>query len=82
MGPQRIPPKTISTFVIAFIVLILAACGGDGPTDRNFSIEFANGEPVAGVETFIANQGDTINIALSTDQAATFHNDRQAMGAR
>jgi|TARA_B110000263_G_C15047759_1_gene391555 hypothetical protein len=73
MSLQHVSKKTISTFGIAFIVLILAACGSDGPTDRNFSIEFANGEPVAGVETFTANQGDTINIALSTDEAATFH---------
>ncbi len=73
MSLQHVSKKTISTFGIAFIVLILAACGSDGPTDRNFSIEFANGEPGAGVETFTANQGDTINIALSTDEAATFH---------
>ena len=73
MSLQHVSKKTISTFGIAFIVLILAACGRDGPTDRNFSIEFANGEPVGGVERFTANQGDNIVIDLSTDEAATFH---------
>jgi hypothetical protein len=73
MSLQHVSKKTISTFVIALIALILAACGGDGPTDRNFSIEFANGEPVGGVETFTANQGDTVIIGLSSDEAATFH---------
>jgi hypothetical protein len=73
MSLQRIPKSTISIFVIAITALILAACGSDGPTERNFSIEFANGEPVGGVETFTANQGDTVNIGLSTDEMATFH---------
>ncbi|MCX8251972.1 MAG: hypothetical protein OTJ98_08995 [Dehalococcoidia bacterium] len=73
MRMQLVPEKTISTLAIAFTVLILVACSSDGPTDRNFSIEFANGEPVGGVERFTANQGDTINIDLSTDESATFH---------
>jgi len=73
MSMHLVFEKTISTLAIAFTFLILAACGSEGPTDRNFSIEFANGEPVGGVERFTADQGDTIVIDLSTDEAATFH---------
>ncbi|MDA0798973.1 MAG: hypothetical protein O2884_09935 [Chloroflexi bacterium] len=48
-------------------LLLMAACGGGTPEDVSFDLTIADGAVAGGNSTFVADQGDTVTLNLTSD---------------
>jgi hypothetical protein len=54
-------------------LLLMAACGGGTPEDVSFDFAIVDGTVAGGNNTFVADQGDTVTLNLTSDVHGNAH---------
>ena len=75
MFPSRVRLGVKIPFVVisSFILLLLSACGGGEPGEALFDLAVVDGALAGDERTFVATQGDTVTLNLSSDVPVVIH---------